>query len=78
MKKILRGKVISVKMEKTVVVSVERKFTHPIYKKVIKKNKRYKAHNEIKNLKPGDEVEIEETRPISKEKRFRVRKKVNR
>jgi len=78
MKKILIGKVVSVKMQKTVVVSVERKFTHPVYKKVIRKNKRYSVHNEIKDIKLGDEVVIEETRPLSRRKRFIVKKKINR
>ena len=77
MKKTLVGKVTSVKMEKTVVVSVERKFIHPLYRKVIRRNKRYKVHNEIKGIKLGDQVKIEETRPISKEKRFIVKEKVS-
>lgn len=76
MKKKLIGRVISTKMEKTVVVEVERKFTHPLYKKVITRHKKYKAHNENFNLNIGDKVLIEETRPISKEKHFQVIKKL--
>ena len=76
MKKILSGKIISTKMQKTVVVSVERKFRHPRYKKVIIKHKKYKVHNEIADLKVGDKVNIEETRPISKDKHFIVINKI--
>ncbi len=76
MKKKLIGKVTSTKMEKTVVVKVERRFSHPIYKKVIKRHKKYKAHNENLDLKVGDLVLIEETRPISKDKNFVVVKKL--
>lgn len=76
MRKKFTGKVVSTKMQKTVVVEVERKFQHPIYKKVITKHKKYKAHNENFNLKEGDMVLIEETRPISKEKHFIVVKKL--
>lgn len=70
-KRRFKGKVISDKMEKTVVVAVERVSTHPVYKKQIKTTKRFKAHNEL-GAKAGDVVTIEETRPISKEKRWRV------
>jgi small subunit ribosomal protein S17 len=76
MKKVLEGKVVSNKMTKTVVVSVERKTRHPIYQKVIIRHKKYKAHNENLNLEIGDVVEIEETKPISKDKHFRVIKKL--
>jgi small subunit ribosomal protein S17 len=76
MKKILEGKVISNKMVKTVVVVVERKIRHPMYQKVIIRHKKYKAHNEDMKLEIGDVVEIEETRPISKDKHFRVIKKL--
>lgn len=77
MKKKLIGKVVSNKMIKTVVVKVERRFSHPKYKKVIKRHKKYKAHNEQFNLKIGDKVLIEESRPISKDKRFIVVKKLS-
>lgn len=77
MKKILQGEVVSNKMTKTVVVRVERKTRHPIYQKVIIRHKKYKAHNEEMKLEIGDIVKIEETRPISKDKHFRVIKKLN-
>ena len=76
MKKILSGEIVSTKMQKTIVVSVERKFRHPRYKKVIIKHKKYKAHNEIADLMVGDKVNIEETRPISKDKHFIVINKI--
>lgn len=74
-KKRLKGEVVSNKMEKTVVVKVERLVTHPIYKKKYKVYKKYKAHDEKNEFKVGDLVEIEETRPISKEKRWKVVRK---
>ncbi len=76
MKKIFTGEVISTKMQKTVIVRVERKFRHAGYGKVIKRHKKYKAHNESIELVAGDIVEIEETRPISKDKHFKVVKKL--
>ncbi len=76
MKKTLVGKVISTKMAKTVVVKVERKFRHPVYHKVIVRHKKYKAHNEKLDLKLGDIVQIEETKPISKDKHFIVVEKL--
>lgn len=72
MAKILKGNVVSTKMQKTVVVEVERVYRHPIYKKTIKKHKKYKAHNETLELAVGDVVTIEETRPISKDTHFKV------
>lgn len=72
MAKMLRGTIISTKMQKTVVVQVERVFPHPLYKKIIKKHKKYKAHNDTLSLKEGDMVMIREIRPLSKEKSFRV------
>jgi len=77
MAKTLIGKVISTKMQKTVVVKVERKFRHPLYEKVITRHKKYKAHNEDLKLKEGDVVKIVETRPISKDKHFRVLEKLS-
>ncbi len=77
MKKKLAGEVMSTKMQKTVVVKVERRFSHPKYKKVIKRHKKYKAHNEQFNLNVGDKVLIEETKPISKDKKFIVIKKLS-
>lgn len=73
MKRRLVGKIVSNKMDKTVVVAVERAKTHPIYKKKFKVTKKYKAHAEnAKEIPLGSKVIIEETRPISKEKRWRV------
>jgi small subunit ribosomal protein S17 len=76
MAKTLIGKVVSTKMQKTVVVKVERKFRHPLYEKVITRHKKYKAHNEELKLKEGDMVKIIETRPISKDKHFKVAEKL--
>ena len=71
-KKILKGIVTSAKNNKTVVVEVTRKFKHPFYEKVIKRSKKYHAHDETDALKVGDKVIIEETRPISKLKTWKV------
>ena len=76
MAKIFTGKVVSTKMINTVVIDVERKFRHALYKKVIIRHKKYKAHNEEKDIKEGDIVTIKETRPISKDKCFIVVGKV--
>jgi small subunit ribosomal protein S17 len=70
--KILKGVVVSDKMNKTVVVEVTRFVEHKKYQKRIKKTKSYKAHDENNEKKVGDIVEIEETRPISKDKKFKV------
>jgi len=70
--KILKGVVVSDKMDKTVVVSVSRFVKHPLYGKFYKISKKYKAHDEGNIHKVGDKVEIVETRPISKDKKFRV------
>lgn len=70
-KKQLTGTVVSDKMEKTAVVKVVTRKRHPIYHKVIKRGKNFKAHSEI-GAKMGDVVVIEETRPLSKDKRWRV------
>ena len=70
--KILKGVVTSDKMDKTVVVLVTRFVEHKKYGKRIKKTKKYKAHDENNSKKVGDVVEIEETKPISKEKHFKV------
>ncbi len=75
-KKQLTGKVVSNKMQKTIVVEVERLKEHPKYKKRYKVRKRYKAHTEIGEYKVGDRVIIEECRPISKEKKWKVIKKL--
>jgi small subunit ribosomal protein S17 len=68
----LKGVVVSDKMDKTVVVSISRFVKHPLYGKFYKISKKYKAHDEGNICKVGDKVEIIETRPISKDKRFRV------
>jgi len=75
MARTMTGTVVSDKMTKTVVVSVERKFRHSKYKKVIVRNKRYKADVSEGAFVVGDRVEIQETRPLSGGKRFRVIKK---
>ena len=71
-KRILQGVVISDKQEKTVVVKVERRFTHPLLKKTVRRTKNYHAHDEAKAFKLGDLVSIEEAKPISKLKRWVV------
>ena len=71
-KRIMQGVVVSDKMEKTIVVNVERKFPHPLYKKFIKRSKRYHVHDEDNQFKLGDIVKIQECRPLSKSKRWEV------
>ena len=71
-KRILQGVVVSDKQDKTVVVSVERQVMHPVYKKFIKKSKKYAAHDENNQFKTGDVVRIEESRPLSKTKNWTV------
>jgi small subunit ribosomal protein S17 len=71
-KRILQGVVVSDKQEKTVVVKVERRFTHPLLKKTVRRTKHYHAHDEAGAFKVGDQVSIEETRPISKLKSWIV------
>ena len=66
------GLVVSDKMEKTVVVSIERRVQHPVYGKMVRRTKRLKAHDEQNEAKAGDTVRIMETRPMSKDKRWRV------
>ena len=66
------GIVVSDKMEKTVVVSIERRVQHPVYGKMVRRTKRFKAHDERNEAKTGDTVRIMETRPMSKDKRWRV------
>lgn len=74
MKRVLRGKVVSDKMEKTVVVLVEKSKIHPIYQKKFTVSKKYKAHNDENKAKTGDMVEITESRPLSATKRWVVTK----
>jgi len=71
-KRILVGTVTSDKTDKTVTVLVERKVKHPLYGKIIRRSKKYHAHDEGNEFKPGDTVRIEETRPISKTKTWKV------
>jgi small subunit ribosomal protein S17 len=71
-KRILIGTVVSDKTDKTVTVQVERKVKHPLYGKIIRRSKKYHAHDEANEYKPGDTVRIEETRPISKTKTWKV------
>ena len=71
-KRVLQGTVVSDKTDKTVTVSVERRVMHPVYKKFIRRSKRYSAHDEGNVHKVGDTVFIRECRPISKSKRWEV------
>lgn len=71
-KRVLLGVVVSNKNDKTVVVEVERRFTHPLLKKTVRRSKKYHAHDEANQYKVGDNVAIEEGRPMSKLKRWVV------
>ena len=71
-KKILTGTVVSDKPNKTITVVVERKYSHPVLKKVIKVKKKYNAHDETNKFKNGDKVSIIESKPYSKNKKFKV------
>ena len=73
-KKILSGVVISDKPNKTVTVLVERKYQHPVLKKIVKVRKKYNAHDEKNEYKNGDKISIIESRPFSKNKKFEVLK----
>src|SRR3546814_7712221 len=75
-KRILTGTVVSDKGDKTVVVKVERKVKHPLYGKIIRRSKKYHAHDEDNSIKAGETVRIEETKPISKLKTWKVLDKV--
>ncbi len=66
------GKVVSDKMDKTIVVAIEDNVQHPLYKKIIKRTIKFKAHDENNSAHVGDRVEIMETRPLSKDKRWRL------
>lgn len=66
------GKVVSDKMDKTIVVAVENNVRHPLYKKIIKKTYKLKAHDENNECREGDRVKVMETRPLSREKRWRL------
>ncbi|MEX0347129.1 MAG: 30S ribosomal protein S17 [Rhizobiaceae bacterium] len=71
-KRVLQGTVVSDKNDKTVVVRVERRFTHPVMKKTVRTTKKYKAHDEANSHKVGDKVSIQESKPVSKDKRWTV------
>ena len=71
-RKVRQGTVVSDKMDKTVVVAIERRVPHPVYGKMVTKTKRLKAHDEANSAKVGDTVRIVETRPLSKDKRWRL------
>ena len=71
-KRILQGVVVSDKMDKTVTVQVERRFKHTLYKKFIRRSKKYAAHDETNAVKIGDVVKIQECRPMSKRKKWEV------
>ena len=76
-KRVLVGQVVSDKTDKTVVVKVERRVQHPLYGKIIRRSKKYHAHDETNAFKAGDTVRIEECAPISKLKTWRVTEKVS-
>ncbi len=71
-KRILQGTVVSDKNDKTVVVRVERRYAHPLFQKTVRQSKKYKAHDENNACKVGDQVSIQESAPISKDKRWVV------
>ncbi len=71
-KRVLQGVVVSDKQDKTVVVKVERRFTHPVLKKTVRRSKNYHAHDEANSAKVGETVSIEESRPYSKQKTWKL------
>ncbi|MGE0053956.1 MAG: 30S ribosomal protein S17 [Hyphomicrobium sp.] len=71
-KRVLHGVVVSDKNDKTIVVQVERRYTHPLFKKTVRRTKKYHAHDEGNKFKVGDKVLIQESAPISKNKRWTV------
>lgn len=77
-RKVRVGVVVSDKMQKTVVVKIERRVPHPVYGKMVTRSKKFKAHDEENSAKTGDTVRIVETRPLSKDKRWRVAEIVER
>ena len=72
LRKVMIGKVVSDKMDKTVVVAVETSVRHKVYNKIVKRTYKLKAHDELNECKIGDTVKVMETRPLSKDKRWRV------
>jgi len=77
-KKIRTGLVVSDKMDKTIIVKVERYVKHPVFKKIVRRSNRFKVHDEKNESSVGDKVKIVETRPLSKEKRWRLMEIVER
>lgn len=71
-RKVKIGKVVSDKMDKTIVVAIENRVAHPLYGKIVKRTYKLKAHDENNECKIGDKVKVMETRPLSKDKRWRV------
>jgi small subunit ribosomal protein S17 len=76
-KRILQGVVVSDKNDKTIVVKVERRLRHPVFKKTVRVSKKYHAHDETNDAKTGEIVRIEETRPLSKQKRWKLVEKID-
>ena len=72
LRKVSTGKVVSDKMDKTIVVAVEDHVKHPLYKKIVKRTYKLKAHDENNECRKGDTVKVMETRPLSKDKRWRL------
>ena len=72
LRKVRTGKVVSDKMDKTIVVAVEEHVKHPLYKKIVKRTYKLKAHDENNECRKGDTVKVMETRPLSKDKRWRL------
>ena len=72
LRKVRTGKVVSDKMDKTIVVAVEDHVKHPLYKKIVKRTYKLKAHDENNECRKGDTVKVMETRPLSKDKRWRL------
>ncbi len=77
-KRVLQGVVVSDKMQKTIIVKVDRKVQHGMYPKIVTRSEKYKAHDESREAKVGDRVEIVESRPLSKDKRWALRKVLGR
>ena len=71
-RKVLSGEVVSAKMEKTAVVKVERRYRHPVFKKIVRRHSKYKVHDERNQCVPGDVIQMIECRPLSKDKRWRL------
>jgi small subunit ribosomal protein S17 len=77
-RKVLVGQVVSTKMAKTIVVEVNRQKAHPLYRRVVKRSKKFYAHDELQTARTGDQVRIEETRPLSRLKRWTLKEIVKR